>query len=53
MASKALIVTLLTTVLFAGAAAAQTTPGKTAVTAVHNEGEWRASKLVGVTCITT
>jgi sporulation protein YlmC with PRC-barrel domain len=44
---------LLTTALFAGAASAQTsTTNKNATTesaaAVHREGEWRASKLVGV-----
>jgi sporulation protein YlmC with PRC-barrel domain len=50
MASKALIAALLTTVLFAGTTAAQTIPSKTdaLATDTHREGEWRASKLVGV-----
>jgi sporulation protein YlmC with PRC-barrel domain len=47
--NKYLTAALLTTALFTGAASAQT-PTKTADNAatMHREGEWRASKLVGV-----
>jgi sporulation protein YlmC with PRC-barrel domain len=48
--SKYLAAALLTTALFTGTASAQT-PNKAATTdsaTMHREGEWRASKLVGV-----
>jgi sporulation protein YlmC with PRC-barrel domain len=48
--SKYLAAALLTTALFTCTASAQTTSSKTAAdsAATHREGEWRASKLVGV-----
>ena len=49
--TKYLAAALLTTALFTCTASAQTTSNKTAATdsaASHREGEWRASKLVGV-----
>src|ERR1700728_1832028 len=53
--TKYLAAALLTTALFACTASAQTTSNKTAAdraasesAASHREGEWRASKLVGV-----
>jgi sporulation protein YlmC with PRC-barrel domain len=52
--TKYLAVALLTTALFTCTASAQTTSNKTAATdsvaavSSHKEGEWRASKLVGV-----
>lgn len=50
--TKYLAAALLTTALFTCTASAQTASNKTAVTdsavAAHKEGEWRASKLVGV-----
>ena len=47
---KYLAAALLTTVLFTCTASAQTTSPKTADSAgsTHKEGQWRASKLVGV-----
>jgi sporulation protein YlmC with PRC-barrel domain len=51
MISKYLATAFLTTALMAGTASAQTTADKTNSTttvAIHNEGEWRASKLAGV-----
>jgi sporulation protein YlmC with PRC-barrel domain len=51
MISKYLAMTFLTTALMTGAASAQTTANKmdsTTSGAMHKEGEWRASKLVGV-----
>ena len=51
MISKHLATAFLTTALMAGTASAQTTADKTNSTtnvAIHNEGEWRASKLAGV-----
>jgi sporulation protein YlmC with PRC-barrel domain len=52
MISKYLATALLTTALMTGVASAQnsttkTEPSNTSVT-IHKEGEWRASKLVGV-----
>ena len=51
--TKYLAAALLTTVLFTCTASAQTTSTKTAAAAdsaasTHKEGQWRASKLVGV-----
>jgi Spy/CpxP family protein refolding chaperone len=50
--TKYLAAALLTTALFACTASAQTASNKTAATgssvAAHKEGEWRASKLVGL-----
>src|SRR5579871_2213479 len=50
--TKYLAAALLTTALFTCTASAQTASNKTAATdsavAAHKEGEWRASKLVGV-----
>ena len=50
--TKYLAAALLATVLFTGTASAQTTSTKTAVpdsaATTHKEGQWRASKLVGV-----
>jgi sporulation protein YlmC with PRC-barrel domain len=50
--TKYLAAALLTTALFTCTASAQTTSNKTAVAdsaaSAHREGEWRASKLVGV-----
>ena len=50
--SKYLAAALLTTALFTCTASAQTTTNKTAAgdraATMHREGEWRASKLVGV-----
>jgi sporulation protein YlmC with PRC-barrel domain len=48
--TKYLTAALLTTALFTCTASAQTATSKTTDTAVsaHKEGEWRASKLVGV-----
>jgi sporulation protein YlmC with PRC-barrel domain len=50
--SKYLAAALLTTALFACAASAQTASTKSAApdsaAAAHKEGEWRASKLIGV-----
>jgi sporulation protein YlmC with PRC-barrel domain len=48
--SKYLAAALLTTVLFTCTVSAQTTSTKTADSAAsaHKEGQWRASKLVGV-----
>jgi sporulation protein YlmC with PRC-barrel domain len=49
--TKYLAAALLTTALFTCTASAQNTSNKTAATdsvASHREGEWRASKLVGV-----
>ena len=48
--TKYLAAALLTTALFTCTASAQTATSKTTDTAVsaHKEGEWRASKLVGV-----
>jgi sporulation protein YlmC with PRC-barrel domain len=50
--TKYLAAALLTTALFMGTASAETASNKTAATdsavAAHKEGEWRASKLVGV-----
>ena len=50
--SKYLAAAMLTAALFAGPASAQTTSTKTAAAessaVMHREGEWRASKLVGV-----
>ena len=52
MISKYLATALLTTALMSGLASAQTGTTKTdatnASTTMHTEGEWRASKLVGV-----
>jgi sporulation protein YlmC with PRC-barrel domain len=50
MISKYIAPILLTTALMAGTASAQTTTTNKADTtaAMHREGEWRASKLVGV-----
>jgi len=50
MKSKFLAAALLGTALLSGAAYAQNaTPDRSNVnTAVHNEGQWRASKLIGV-----
>ena len=51
MISKCIATAVLTTALMTGMASAQTTTNKadanTAAT-MHREGEWRASKLVGV-----
>ncbi|MCK1302095.1 PRC-barrel domain-containing protein [Bradyrhizobium sp. 24] len=44
---KYLIAALLTTAVFTSSASAQTASTKTAASS-HKEGEWRASKLVGV-----
>jgi ribosomal protein L18 len=49
--SKYLVAALLTTALFTCSASAQTASTKTAADSAassHKEGEWRASKLVGV-----
>src|SRR6202166_3868704 len=50
--SKYLAAALLTTALFTCTASAQTTTNKTAAgdsaATMHREGEWRASKLVGI-----
>jgi sporulation protein YlmC with PRC-barrel domain len=52
MISKYLATALLTTALMSGMASAQTATTKTDATnasaTMHTEGEWRASKLVGV-----
>lgn len=51
MISKYLAIAFLTTAVMTGAASAQTTAdkmGSTSSGAMHKEGEWRASKLVGV-----
>jgi sporulation protein YlmC with PRC-barrel domain len=51
MISKYLAIAFVTTALMTGAASAQTTANKmdsTTSGAMHQEGEWRASKLVGV-----
>jgi len=50
MIYKALATALLTTALMTGMASAQnaTTKADTTAATVHKEGEWRASKLVGV-----
>src|ERR1019366_9599317 len=52
MISKYFAVTLLTTALITGVASAQTATTNADTTAtsssMHTEGEWRASKLVGV-----
>jgi sporulation protein YlmC with PRC-barrel domain len=51
MISKTIAAALLTTALMTGVASAQTATTKAdanAATTVHREGEWRASKLVGV-----
>jgi sporulation protein YlmC with PRC-barrel domain len=48
--SKYLAAAMLTTALFTGAASAQTAskPAADSAATMHREGEWRASKLVGV-----
>jgi sporulation protein YlmC with PRC-barrel domain len=50
MISRCLATALLTTALMSGMASAQTGTGKSDTTSatMHTEGEWRASKLVGV-----
>jgi sporulation protein YlmC with PRC-barrel domain len=51
MISKCLAMALLTTALMTGAVSAQTATNKmdsTTSAAMHKEGEWRASKVVGV-----
>ena len=51
MISKCLAIAFLTTALMTGAASAQTATKKmdsTTSAAMHKEGEWRASKVVGV-----
>jgi sporulation protein YlmC with PRC-barrel domain len=51
MLSKTIATALLTTALMTGVASAQSTTNKwdtTKVTKMQREGEWRASKLVGV-----
>jgi sporulation protein YlmC with PRC-barrel domain len=49
MISKTIAAAVLTTALMTGVAAAQTTTANKADAAtVHRDGEWRASKLVGV-----
>ena len=51
MISKCLAIAFLTTALMTGAASAQTAANKmdsATSAAMHKEGEWRASKLVGV-----
>jgi sporulation protein YlmC with PRC-barrel domain len=50
MINKTLATALLTTALMTGMASAQnaTTKADTAAATMHKEGEWRASKLVGV-----
>jgi sporulation protein YlmC with PRC-barrel domain len=46
--SKYLAAVMLTTALFTGAVSAQTAKTATDTAMMHREGEWRASKLVGV-----
>src|SRR6195256_5499433 len=48
--SKYLAAVMLSTALFAGVASAQTAnkPAPDSAAVMHREGEWRASKLVGV-----
>jgi sporulation protein YlmC with PRC-barrel domain len=46
--SKYLAAAMLTTALLTGAASAQTANKTDSATMMHREGEWRASKLVGV-----
>jgi hypothetical protein len=50
MISKYIAAALLTTALMTGVASAQTTKAdaNSASDRMHREGEWRASKLVGV-----
>ena len=52
MVSKYIAAALLTTALMTGVASAQTSTGKdtatTTTATMHREGEWRASKLVGL-----
>ena len=48
MIRKTLATALLTTALMSGMAFAQTATNKVDTSTMHKEGEWRASKLVGV-----
>ena len=52
MIAKYIVTALLTTALMTSVASAQTTPTKTDATnasaTMHRDGEWRASKLVGL-----
>lgn len=50
MLSRNIAMALLTTALMTGVASAQSTTNKsdTVVTTMHREGEWRATKLAGV-----
>jgi ribosomal 30S subunit maturation factor RimM len=51
MLSKNIAIALLTTALMTGVASAQSTTNKSDtanVTKMHREGEWRATKLAGV-----
>jgi len=48
MISKTIAAALLTTALMTGAASAQTTTANNNAASMHREGEYRASKLVGV-----